>query len=119
MQVVGVVSDQADAFAQSLEQGKIITTLSADTMADGLACRMPLAESFAMIQHGAERIIRVTDDEVCHAIRIYHESGSDTERSKYCSLSPCQYFATADPHPIGDRDKPSRIHDIYMIHVVS
>ena len=112
MQVVGVVSDQADAFAQSLEQGKIITTLSADTMADGLACRMPLAESFAMIQRGAERIIRVTDDEVCHAIRIYHESGSDT-------LSPCQYFATADPHPIGDRDKPSRIHDIYMIHVVS
>ncbi|BBQ78943.1 serine/threonine dehydratase [Raoultella ornithinolytica] len=71
--IVGIVSDQADAFAQSFEQGKIITTLSADTMADGLACRIPLAESFAMIQRGAERIIRVTDDEVCHAIRIYHE----------------------------------------------
>ena len=37
------------------------------------ACRMPLAEPFAMIQRGAERNIRVTDDEVCHAICIYHE----------------------------------------------
>lgn len=71
--IVGVVSSHADAFAQSFEQGKIITTESANTMADGLACRMPLAESFAMIQAGAERIVRVTDDEICHAIRIYHE----------------------------------------------
>jgi threonine dehydratase len=71
--IVGVVSDQVDAFAQSFEQGKIITTQSANTMADGLACRMPLAESFTMIQRCAERIIRVTDDEISHAIRIYHE----------------------------------------------
>lgn len=71
--IVGVVSSHADAFAQSFEQGKIITTESANTIADGLACRMPLAESFAMIKAGAERIVRVTDDEICHAIRIYHE----------------------------------------------
>lgn len=76
--IVGVVSSEADAFAQSFEQGKIITTKTAKTMADGLACRMPLEESFEVIKAGAERIVRVTDDEIRNAIRIYHEDTHNT-----------------------------------------
>ncbi len=40
-QIVGVVSDAADAYAQSFEAGHVITTASADTFADGVACRVP------------------------------------------------------------------------------
>jgi threonine dehydratase len=36
-EIVGVVSSAADAFAQSFEQGRIVTTASANTFADGMA----------------------------------------------------------------------------------
>jgi threonine dehydratase len=76
--IVGVVSSRADAFAQSFEQGKIVTTASADTMADGLACRIPLPEAFDIIKTGADRIIRVDDDEIRQAMRIYHQDTHNT-----------------------------------------
>lgn len=76
--IVGVVSSEADAFAQSFEQGRIVTTNRANTMADGLACRIPLPEAFEIVKSGAERIVRVTDDEIRHAMRAYHEDTHNT-----------------------------------------
>jgi len=72
-EIVGVVSQHADAFAQSFEQWKVVTTETANTFADGMACRMPLPESLAVVRGGAARIVRVTDEEVGHAIRVFHE----------------------------------------------
>ena len=69
--IVGVVSAHADAMALSIEAGRIVTTETANTLADGMACRVPDPGAFAMIQGGAERIVRVTDDEVAAAIRAY------------------------------------------------
>lgn len=69
--IVGVVSAAADAMALSVEAGHIVTTETADTFADGLACRQPDAAAFAIIQAGADRILRVTDAEVAAAIRAY------------------------------------------------
>jgi len=70
-QIVGVVSDAADAYAQSFEAGHIMTTESADTFADGVACRVPNPDAFAMIRRGATRVIRVSDAEVKAAMRAY------------------------------------------------
>src|SRR5471032_85875 len=72
-EIVGVVSQHADAFAQSFEQWKVVTTETANTFADGMACRMQLPESLAVVRGGAARIVRVTDEEVGHAIRVFHE----------------------------------------------
>ena len=69
--IVGVVSAHADAMALSVEAGRIVTTETADTLADGMACRVPDPGAFAMIAAGADRIVRVTDDEVAAAIRAY------------------------------------------------
>ena len=77
-EIVGVVSSAADAFAQSLEQGRIVTTATANTFADGMACRMPLPEAFEIIRQHAARIVRVTDDEVAPAMRLYHEATHNT-----------------------------------------
>ena len=77
-EIVGVVSSAADAFAQSLEQGRIVTTATANTFADGMACRMPLPEAFEIIRQHAARIVRVTDDEVAQAMRLYHEATHNT-----------------------------------------
>jgi threonine dehydratase len=77
-EIVGVVSEHADAFAQSIEQGKIVTTETANTFADGMACRMPLPEAFEIIRNGAARIVRVSEHDIASAIRIFHEDTHNT-----------------------------------------
>jgi threonine dehydratase len=69
--IVGVVSTEAPAMALSLEAGRVVTTETAQTFADGMACRVPDPEAFAIIRAGVERIVRVTDDEVATALRAY------------------------------------------------
>ena len=69
--VVGVVAEGAPTYALSFAAGRPIATNAADTMADGLACRVPVPEAVALINRGAERIVTVTDDEIKAAIRHY------------------------------------------------
>lgn len=71
-EVIGVVAENAPAFALSFEVGHPVPTNSAMTFADGMACRDPQAEAFSIIKGGAERIVRVGEDEIAEAIRIYH-----------------------------------------------
>lgn len=74
-EIVGVVADAAPAYALSLEAGHPVRTNSARTFADGMACRDPSPEAFAVIKPGAARILRLSEDEIAEAIRIYY---SDT-----------------------------------------
>jgi threonine dehydratase len=73
--IVGVVSDRADCYARSWEAGKPVETASADTFADGMAVRVPVPAALEVIRAGAERIVRVSDDEVKAAVRHFY---SDT-----------------------------------------
>lgn len=72
-EIIGVVSSAADAYAQSVEQGRIVCTETADTFADGMACRMPAPEALEIIRKGAARIMRVDDAEIRQAIVALHE----------------------------------------------
>jgi threonine dehydratase len=72
-EVVAVVSDMADAAATSIETGVIHTTDSSRTFADGMATRVPNPDAFSIYAKGVSRVIRVSDDEIAEAIRIYHE----------------------------------------------
>jgi len=69
--VVGVVAESAPAYALSFAQGKAVSTNSADTMADGMACRVPNAEALEAILKGVERIVQVSDDAIKAAMRAY------------------------------------------------
>jgi threonine dehydratase len=69
--VVGVVSENAPCYALSFAKGTPISTNSADTLADGMACRVPVAEAVAMINAGAERIVTVSENEIKAAMRAY------------------------------------------------
>jgi len=73
--IIGVVSDQADCYARSWEAGKPVETASANTFADGMAVRVPVPAALEVIRAGAERIVRVSDDEVKAAVRHFY---SDT-----------------------------------------
>src|SRR5439155_20311377 len=55
-EIIGVVADNAPAIALSFEQGRPVPTNSANTFADGMACRVPHEGSLAIIQRGAERV---------------------------------------------------------------
>jgi threonine dehydratase len=77
-EIVGVVATTADAYAQSFEQGNVVTTESADTIADGMACRIPAPDALDIICRGAARVVRVSDEEIESAIRILHEDTHNT-----------------------------------------
>ncbi len=68
--VVGVVSSHAPAYQLSVAEERVVTTANARTMADGMACRVPVPEALAVISAGAARIVSVSDDEVADAMRI-------------------------------------------------
>src|SRR5262249_36967513 len=63
-EVVGVVAENAPAYALSFEAGRPIPTNTARTFADGVACREPVADAFEIVRQGAARIIRVSEDEI-------------------------------------------------------
>jgi threonine dehydratase len=71
-EIVGVVAENAPAFALSFAAGRPVPTNSAQTFADGVACRDPQAEAFAIVKSGAARVVTVSEDEIAEAIRIYY-----------------------------------------------
>jgi threonine dehydratase len=70
-EIVGVQSTEAPSYALSFAVGTVVKTNSSDTLADGMATRVPDADALAIICKGASRIVQVTDDEVAAAIRAY------------------------------------------------
>jgi threonine dehydratase len=71
-EIVGVVAENAPAFALSFAAGRPVPTNSAQTFADGVACRDPQAEAVAIVKTGAARVVTVSEDEIAEAIRIYY-----------------------------------------------
>jgi threonine dehydratase len=70
-EIVGVQSTEAPSYALSFAAGTVVTTNSSNTLADGMATRVPDADALAIIRKGASRIVQVTDDEVAAAILAY------------------------------------------------
>jgi len=74
-EIVGVVAENAPAYAMSIDAGRPVGTATASTFADGMACRDPQVEPFGIISRGAARVVTVSDDEIADAVRILY---SDT-----------------------------------------
>jgi threonine dehydratase len=68
-EIVGVVAEQAPATALSFAAGRVVTTESAATFADGVACRVPDEQAIEAIVAGAARIVEVSEDAAAEAIR--------------------------------------------------
>jgi threonine dehydratase len=72
-EVIGVGAVNAPATALSFEAGKPVTTPTARTFADGIATREPLAEVVSTICEGAARFVKVDEDEMAEAMRVYFD----------------------------------------------
>ncbi|MEO1044865.1 MAG: threonine dehydratase [Pseudomonadota bacterium] len=70
-EVVAIASTGADAMKRSFDSGEMLPGERAQTFADGVAVRVPVAEAFAIYGKGAARFVAVDDDAVAEAIRTY------------------------------------------------
>jgi threonine dehydratase len=72
--VIGVVAERADAYRLSFDAKQIVATNSALSFADGMAVRVPHPDALAAINRGAERIVKVGEDEIADAMRLYYRT---------------------------------------------
>jgi threonine dehydratase len=76
--IVGVTSLEAPAIALSYDAGRVVAAAASTRIADGMACSEPDGEALEHILRGAERIVRVSDDQTEAAMRAYF---SDTHNA--------------------------------------
>ncbi len=70
-EIVGVAARNAPAYALSFEAGRAVSTNSADTMADGMACRVPDEAALAIVLAHVSRVVTVSEAEIEAAMRHY------------------------------------------------
>src|ERR1700736_7024429 len=63
-EIVGVQSTEAPSYALSFAAGTVVTTESSNTLAEGMATRVPDADALDIIRKGASGIVQVTDAEI-------------------------------------------------------
>jgi threonine dehydratase len=68
-EVVGVVAETAPTYTLSFAAGHPVPTNRANTLAEGLAVRVPDPEALAIILKGAARIVTVSEAEIRQAAR--------------------------------------------------
>jgi threonine dehydratase len=68
-EIVGVVSDRFPAYALSARRGEPVETGPAETIADGMAVRVPDARAVEVIRAGVARVVAASDDAVGEAMR--------------------------------------------------
>jgi threonine dehydratase len=69
VQVIGVQPVDADAMAKSVADGQPVRLEEVGIFADGVAVQQPGAYTFPLVQATVSTIIRVTNDEICAAIK--------------------------------------------------
>ncbi len=71
--VIGVTAKKAPSFALSFAAGKPVQTETADTFADGMACRDPQEEPLEIILEGAEDVVTVSETQIAEAMMAYYQ----------------------------------------------
>ena len=93
VKVVGVQAEQAPSVFLSWKKGKIQTTDSCDTIADGLATRIPFELTFSIIRSLVDEIITVSEQELAAAIyEIYRTTHNIAEGAGAAALAGARKF---------------------------
>ncbi len=71
--VIGVVAEKAPAYARSFEAGTVLSSDDIpDTIADGVALRVPNPAAFSVIQQHVDEVVMISEAEIRAAIRELH-----------------------------------------------
>jgi threonine dehydratase len=71
-EIIGAVAAEAPTYALSVAAGRPVPTNSADTIADGLAVRVPDPNALDLVRRNAARIVTVSEAEIRRAMRILY-----------------------------------------------
>jgi threonine dehydratase len=86
--MIGVQAEAASAVAQSWKSGEIVTTKSADTIADGLATRVPAEMTLEIMRRRVDEMVTVTEKEITEAVRLMIQSTHNlVEPAGACALA--------------------------------
>jgi threonine dehydratase len=86
--IVAVVAAAAPAYARSLALGRVVSHDPTTRVADGMACRTPVAAALDTIRAGVDRVVEVTDDEIESAMRaIYDDTHNVAEGAAAAALA--------------------------------
>lgn len=69
IRIIGVQAAQAPAYVRSWQEGRVVTTATVDTIADGLATYAPLEPNVRAIRELVDEVCLVSEDEMIQAIR--------------------------------------------------
>ncbi len=71
--VIGVAASGAPAMVESWQRGTIVEHAQVDTIADGIAVRLPVPEAVADMQGTVDDAILVSDEAILAAMKLLHE----------------------------------------------
>ena len=98
VRIVGVVAERAPAYYLSWKSGRVVETASADTIADGLAVRRPLAPNVAAIGELVDDVRLVGEDELRAAI-AYLQRHERVTAEPAAAASVAAFMKETDPAP--------------------
>lgn len=73
IEIIGVVAEKAPALQLSLAAGRTIETPDADTIADGIAARVPVPEALVLLDGLYDSIVAVTEDQIVNGMQLAHQ----------------------------------------------
>lgn len=71
-EIIAVVAAGAPAMKLSIDAGRVIETAHADTIADGIAVRVPIADTLAHLRACCDDVVAVSDARIFEAMRLIH-----------------------------------------------
>ncbi|GLQ87483.1 threonine ammonia-lyase [Dyella flagellata] len=72
--IIAVVAANAPAMKLSLEAGRAVATEHADTIADGIAVRVPIPSTLGRLRACCDDVVAVSEDSLFEAMRLIHRT---------------------------------------------
>lgn len=94
--IIGVVSSQALAYKLSFEQRRAVASPVTTRIADGVACRVPDAQSLEVLYSQVDQVVAVSDEEVMDAMKLYFIATHNVaEGAGACALAAAMQLRTS------------------------
>jgi threonine dehydratase len=86
--VIGIVAEGASAMEESWRQGKVIEHTTINTIADGIAGRIPIPEVLEDMKSTVDDVLRVSDDALIAGMKLlFTSAGIVAEPSAACGVA--------------------------------
>jgi threonine dehydratase len=72
VEIVAVVARNAPAMQHSLDAGRVLETPHADTIADGIAVRVPIRRTLALLRRCCDHVVAVSEQHLFDAMVLLH-----------------------------------------------